>query len=1022
MKKIFLYTLCALVALLMFSCEPLIKPQHHFSVLFDANGGSGDMDAQILAEGVIDHLAENNFQREGYTFVGWNTAPDGSGTSYDDTDLFKTDQNLTLYAQWEKLLFPLFFEANGGSGNMSAQMIKYDESTALNENTFIRGGYRFTGWNTEADGSGKAYKDKQEVVITQESYLYAQWTMLSSGTENGHSYIDLGLPSGLKWASFNLGAKTPEGSGDYFAWGETEPKKEYSWESYKWSIYSDGAYKMTKYNTDSHYGTVVDNKESLEIEDDAAHVNWQGKWRMPTSVEYAELINYCTWTWASQNGISGFIVKSEVNDNSIFLPAAGWYVKSGCEYISKWGFYWLNNLTPGISPLHAYYWKFYSELYKQPYDHIDYVSRYYGMPIRPVYAEFAIVTFNANGGQGEMPAQQFVIGESQALMSNAFTRAGYTFTGWNTAPDGSGTAYYNHQIISPEQNLTLYAQWEQEQEQVVSGTENGHDYVDLGLPSGLKWATCNVGATTPEGYGDYFAWGETSPKNDYSWSTYKYCNGSDYTIIKYCTQSSYGYNGFTDNKTILDISDDVARANWGGKWRMSTKAEQDELRNNCTWTWTTQNGVNGCKVTSKTNGNSIFLPAAGYRNGTSVSYVGSYGYYWSSSLYENNPNYAYYLVFRSGGVGSSDYYRTRGHTVRAVISDDTPQTTIYTLTFNANGGSGTMAAQTFEEGVSQALAANTFTRSGYTFTGWNTSPDGSGTSYTNKQIITLTQDITLYAQWERIKYNLSFDANGGEGTMAAQTFEAGVSQAIAANAFTRSGYNFIGWNSNADGSGTSYSDKQVISIANDLTLYAQWGHVENGHEWVDLGLPSGLKWATCNVGATTPEGYGDYFAWGETKPKEDYSWNNYSYCKGSHTTLTKYNTNNGYGTVDNKTTLDLSDDAANVNWGGTWRMPTRTEQEELRNSSYCTWMWTTQNGVKGLKVTSKTNGNSIFLPAAGYHSGINLYNVGSNGYYRTSSLVEDNPSSTHGLYFFTSDVGWSYYGRNEGLTVRAVCP
>ena len=727
MKKIFPYTLCALVALLMFSCEPLIKPQHHFSVLFDANGGDGDMDALILAEGVIDHLAENNFQREGYTFVGWNTAPDGSGTSYDDAALFKTDQNLTLYAQWEKLLFPLFFEANGGSGNMSAQMIKYDESTALNENAFIRGGYRFTGWNTEADGSGKAYKDKQEIVITQDSYLYAQWTMLSSGTENGHSYIDLGLPSGLKWASFNLGAKTPEGSGDYFAWGETEPKKEYSWESYKWSIYSDGAYKMTKYNTDSHYGTVVDNKESLEIEDDAAHVNWQGKWRMPTSVEYAELINYCTWTWASQNGISGYIVKSKTNGNSMFLPAAGLKYKTGSESVSIWGFYWLNNLTPGISPLHAYYWKFYSELYKQPYDHIDYVSRYYGMPIRPVYAEFAIVTFNANGGQGEMPAQQFAIGESQALMSNAFTRAGYNFTGWNTAPDGSGTAYYNHQIISPEQNLTLYAQWEiipaivsfdanggqgtmapQIFDPTVlqalnanTFTRDGHmftgwntapdgsgttfndqaevmiggdltlyaqwfkpTYVDLGLPSGTKWATCNIGATSPEGYGEYFAWGETSPKSNYDWSTYKYCNGSSSTLTKYNTNSS---NGTVDNKTTLELSDDAARANWGGKWRMPTQDEYDELINNCTWTWTTQNGVNGYKVTSITNGNSMFLPAAGFRGGSSVHIVGFDGSYWSRSLYVSNPDGAYQLYFGSGGVDWYNYgLREYGLPVRAV--------------------------------------------------------------------------------------------------------------------------------------------------------------------------------------------------------------------------------------------------------------------------------------------------------------------------------------------------------------------
>jgi hypothetical protein len=133
-----------------------------------------------------------------------------------------------------------------------------------------------------------------------------------------------------------------------------------------------------------------------------------------------------------------------------------------------------------------------------------------------------------------------------------------------------------------------------------------HEYVDLGLS--VKWATCNVGATKPEEYGDYFAWGETTPKDAYDWSTYKWCNGGPSTQTKYCTNSSYGT---VDNKTTLDLSDDAACANWGGSWRMPTRAEQDELRNNCTWTWTTQNGVNGYKVTG-TNGNSIFLPAAGY--------------------------------------------------------------------------------------------------------------------------------------------------------------------------------------------------------------------------------------------------------------------------------------------------------------------------------------------------------------------------------------------------------------------------
>lgn len=157
--------------------------------------------------------------------------------------------------------------------------------------------------------------------------------------------------------------------------------------------------------------------------------------------------------------------------------------------------------------------------------------------------------------------------------------------------------------------------------------KNGHEYVDLGLS--VKWATCNVGASKPEEYGDYFAWGETTPKSTYDWSTYKWCRGSRETPTKYNTKSSYG---IVDNKTTLELSDDAARANWGGSWRMPTDAEWIELENNCTWTWTTQNGVEGYKVTSEKNGNSIFLPVAGYRSDSSLYYAGSCGYYWSSSF------------------------------------------------------------------------------------------------------------------------------------------------------------------------------------------------------------------------------------------------------------------------------------------------------------------------------------------------------------------------------------------------------
>ena len=203
---------------------------------------------------------------------------------------------------------------------------------------------------------------------------------------------------------------------------------------------------------------------------------------------------------------------------------------------------------------------------------------------------------------------------------------------------------------------------EKDEKNVTS--EKDHKYVDLGLPSGLKWATCNVGATKPEEYGDYFAWGETEPKEEYSWFKYKY--GTDYNqLTKYCNDSYYGKDGFMDNKTVLEPEDDAAHVNWGGTWRMPTKAEQVELCNNCTWDWITQNGVKGYKVTGP-NGNSIFLPAAGYMRGGTLNDAGSSGSYWSSSLDTGSPNYVYYVEFDSDYVRWDICYHYFGRSVRPV--------------------------------------------------------------------------------------------------------------------------------------------------------------------------------------------------------------------------------------------------------------------------------------------------------------------------------------------------------------------
>lgn len=194
--------------------------------------------------------------------------------------------------------------------------------------------------------------------------------------------------------------------------------------------------------------------------------------------------------------------------------------------------------------------------------------------------------------------------------------------------------------------------------------DNNHPHiVDLGLPSGTKWACCNVGASKPEDYGDYFAWGETSTKSTYDDSTYRWCNGDIYELTKYNNDSSFGT---IDNRTQLELNDDAARANWGGLWRMPTIAELEELKANCSYEWTTVNGVKGGKFTSRLNGRSIFLPAAGcWRSG--ASFCGELGYYWSSSLDESFPLFACPVCLARIEVDVFSDNRSDGRSVRPVL-------------------------------------------------------------------------------------------------------------------------------------------------------------------------------------------------------------------------------------------------------------------------------------------------------------------------------------------------------------------
>ena len=196
--------------------------------------------------------------------------------------------------------------------------------------------------------------------------------------------------------------------------------------------------------------------------------------------------------------------------------------------------------------------------------------------------------------------------------------------------------------------------------------------IDLGLPSGTLWMDRNIGASSPEDAGLYFAWGETQgytadevdKAKQFSSDDYKYANGKNGKLTKYCNNSSYGNDGYTDSLTTLEVTDDAANKYTDGKCNMPTKEQLQELIDETTSIWTTQNGVSGRLFTSKTNGNSIFVPAAGYGNNGSTHSVGSIGCLWSSSLSENNTKHAWYLCFDDDDVDLYTDYRCDGCSVR----------------------------------------------------------------------------------------------------------------------------------------------------------------------------------------------------------------------------------------------------------------------------------------------------------------------------------------------------------------------
>ena len=724
--------------------------------------------------------------------------------------------------------------------------------------------------------------------------------------------IDLGLPSGIKWASFNLGATVPEEEGNYYSWGETEPKSTYSWENYKWC--NGDANSLTKYCFDPSYGYqgFTDMLYYLEPEDDAATCNLGKDWRMPTANEIQELIDNCTWTWQTVNGKKGYQVTG-ANGNSIFIPST--------KTIPGNGYYWSSIVDLGFfsSPIGGANLSFGSS-WKQ----IGGPHRASKETIRPVYTgdvpsvssvsidEGKITLYVGNRKQMQplvMPAD--AANKEVYWQSSDYSVAYVSATGL-IAAKSAGTATLT---------VTTYDGRKHASCSVTVKEIEAPDAIDLGLPSGTKWGSFNIGAGAPEEYGNYYAWGDTQTKDRYAGDTYRWYSDSRYT--KY---DVYSGENAADGLSMLQAEDDVATKELGGLWRMPTSEEINELLDACDIQPATLNGIAGHTLTGP-NGNSIFIPCGGVKEYDSTSQVGESARLWSTDLREGEVWRSNFLLINNSYHYCSSYNRIFGLNVRPVYATYVQATSVslnaYTLDMKVGDPSFKLQAKV--------------------------SPSG----YRGKLI------------W--ISSNPSVASVSGDGTV---------------NVWT---------------AGTATIN---VYTTNGLCAYCQVTVSEPSYmvpEAVDLGLS--VKWASFNIGATSPEERGCYFAFGETEPKDHYDVDNYKWCTfdwDNGVRYTKYCGNSNWGTVDNKSQLDEEDDAAIVNLGGGWRMPTMEEEKDLQR--LCEWTWTNCNGINGYQVKGP-NGNSIFMPVSQIFNGVGDSKWEGACYWSSSMISITTSTDAYNIYF-----------------------
>ena len=746
-----------------------------YTIKYDGNGNTGGSTANSShTYDVAKGLTANGYIRTGYSFNGWNTKADGSGTAYADKVSVKnlTTTNggtVTLYAQWTKNSY--YLDLNGlldgkSTGNITGYGTADIYVDGVQKANDVTDFYQKIPY-------GSKYEIKDIKVVTGHTYVGAHSGSITGTIGTSNVGVVLEFKTNKYTVTFDKNNGTGTMADQTFTYGVKQALTK--------NAFARTGYTFAGWNTQANGKgtTYTDQQEVTSLSaTDGATIRLYAQW---TAISY-------TVTYDGNGSTSGSTASSSHTYDTAKALTANGFTKTGYTF-KGW-----NTKADGSGTSYA------------DKASVKNLSSTNGATVT-LYAQWTAnkytVAYNANGGSGTMATDTVSYGTGYVTKTNAFTRTGYTFKGWNEKADGTGTDWTNwigkSWAWTYTKNITLYAQWTANQYQLTLNPNNGSfsDGTTVAktlnpdlIYNGYNWCDISGQKVSRTGY-TFDGWYDKASGGEKVYDV----NGS-------CVTGTYWKNNIYQHTGNLTVY-----AHWTAKNVTVTFHRNTDSNDTTTSQQTFTYDVVGQKFTDKgwSKTGYTLLGWSTDKNATNASYSVTNGVS-DDWINKNSPKVDLYGVWKAN---------------------------IYTVKYDGNGNTGGSTANSSHTyDTAKALTANGYTRTGYSFNGWNTKADGSGTAYADKASVknlssTNGATVTLYAQWTANKYTVTYNANGGTGTMANQELTYDKSATLNANTFKRTGYRFNGWNTKADGTGTSYADKASVKnlTANSdgtVTLYAKW--------------------------------------------------------------------------------------------------------------------------------------------------------------------------------------------------------